>query len=157
MDKKIQDEYFEYKGQRYGAGTKFIMKKRNSYDQWRTVTASFRGYVNGDPNVLSICYKDMNVKSRLGSDYCFHAKRSEIDDIIIEIIPGNHYVELESRKRYVKDSDIPILVIGWMLYIFCMIGGMIFKGYFNGGWLLITVVFFAWRHYLKTKEYYYYE
>ena len=161
MDKEIRDkmqnEYFEYKGQRYYAGTKFKMQKRNSYDQWRIVVATFEGYWYGDSNKLYFCYKDMNVKSPLGSDYSFFATRDEVEDIVIEIVPGNYYVELEARKRYVKDSNIPELVIGWPLYIFCMIGGMIFKGYFNGGWLLITLIFFVWRHYLKTKEYYYYE
>lgn len=155
--KKIENEFFEYQGQRYHAGAKFTMHKINSYDKWSVVEASFRGYEDGNPDCLIVCYKEMNGKSLVGADIYKWVKRSEIENIIIDIVPGNYYTELAARKRYVKDSDIPVLVIGWVLYIFFMIGGMIFNGYFEGGWLLMTVIFFGWRHYLKTKEYYYYE
>lgn len=160
MDKehlhKVQNEYFEYKGQRYYAGTKFTMKKRNSYDQWRTVEATFRGYSVLNNKKFSICYKDMNVKSRLGADYCFDVTYDELQDIIIDITSGNYYVELAEKKRYVSDSNIPELVVGWPLYIFLMIGSSIFNDRVSG-WILITIIFFIWRHKLKEEEYYYYE
>ena len=155
--KKIENEYFEYKGQRYHAGAKFTMKKMNGYNRDHVVEGCFRGYEDGNPEWLLIGYKDMNTKSLLGADVIKRIKRNEIENTIIDLVPGNYYVELADKKKYCKDSDIPILVIGWIMYIFFMIGGMIFNGYFAGGWLLITIIFFAWRYYLKTKEYYYYE
>jgi len=160
MDKKIQNkienEYFEYKGQRYCAGTKFTMQKRNGYDRWRVVEANFIGYVNGNPNLFYVHYKDMNVKSLRGADIYVHIKREEMKDAIIDIIYGNYHIEIESRKRYCKDSDIPELVIGWPLYIFFMALATIFYKTI-GAWIMLTIMFFTWRHHLKTKEYYYYE
>ena len=154
MDKKIQNEYFEYNGQRYYAGTKFKMVTQHRGYVEATVIATFKGCYNGNENILCVDYEVPSTKYRK-SVQGIHIKRSEIDDYIIEIVFENHCPELEPKKKYVKDFDIPELVVGWPIYIFCMIGGIIFNGYFNGGWLLITIVFFAWRHHLKEKEYYY--
>lgn len=157
MIKQVKDHYFEYNGQRYYAGTRFTMKKRNGLDKGRTIVeATFLSYVNGNRNHLYVSYKDMCVKSLVGANRIVIVNGDEMDDIVIDIISGNYYTELTSSKKYCDDSVIPELVVGWPLYIFCMVGSSIFNGRV-GGWILITVLFFWWRHKLKTKEYYYYE
>ena len=50
-----------------------------------------------------------------------------------------------------KDSEIDGLFIGWIWYIFLMAISSIFKGAV-GLWILISVVFFSWRHDKIKKE-----
>lgn len=160
MDKtiiqKMKNEYFEYKGQRYYAGTKFTMKKGTGYDRDTIVIATFRGYANNNPEDLYICYNIKKLQRITETSVCIIVNRNKINDYIIDIVSGNYYMELESRKKYCKDSDIPELIIGWPLYIFLMILATIFHKTI-GAWIMLTVIFFTWRHNLKTKEYYYYE
>lgn len=160
MDKeiihKVGNEYFEYKGQRYYAGTMFTMKKRNGNDRGKVVTAEFRGYVNNNPEKLYVFYKTKKNKYIVETYEGIIVNKSEIEDYIIDIVFGNYYIELDERKKYCKDSDIPSLYIGWVLYVFLMLAATLFYKTF-GAWILITVVFFVWRHNFKKKECYYYE
>lgn len=153
---KIKNEYFEYQGQRYYAGTMFTMKKRTGNDRGKIVTAEFRGYVNNNSEKLYVFYKTKKNKYIAETYEGIIINTNEISDYIIDIIFGNYYVELNARKRYCKDSDVPELYIGWALYVFLMCLAMLFYNTF-GAWILITVVFFVWRHNFKEKECYYYE
>ena len=78
-----------------------------------------------------------------------------IDTVIIEIVNGNYYDELETKKRYRKDSEIPIVQAGWVIYIFIMCLLIIFKDAWIG-WIAATLYFFNWRS-KKIKEEYYYD
>lgn len=147
-----KEEYFDYNGVRYYAGTKFKMKEPKY--KAREVDAVFQGYFYGDKQQIEVFYYDWNSRGNI-SKHMIPINRNDIDTVIIEIIDGNYYDELEAKKRYRKDSEIPIVQAGWVVYIFIMCLLIIFKDAWIG-WIAATLYFFNWRS-KKIKEEYYYD
>lgn len=137
--KKIKNEYFIYNEDKYRVGTQFIMEYKG-----KEVTARFINRNSSDSiNVILI--------SEDGQKYLMlmSIKDDDLNEKIIEIIPTNYYDEMEANKRYLKDSQVPELVIGWILYISIILILLIFKDRIIG-WIFVSVYFFTWRH--KKKE-----
>ena len=86
--------------------------------------------------------------------YFIHVKPEDLPDKIIEIVEGNYYTELEARKRYVKDKDIPELFFGWIAYILVMFGLLLFKDWWMC-WIAASIYFFYKRKKIKEENYYY--
>lgn len=145
-----KDVYFEYNGVKYYVGTKFKMKEPK-YD--RVVEAVFWGVCGCDEHPLDIMYEDYNFNFRI-CQYHIGVKPEDLPDKIIEITEGNYYTELEARKRYVKDKDIPELFFGWIAYILVMFGLLLFKDWWMG-WIAASIYFFNKRKKIKEENYYY--
>lgn len=153
-------EYFTYNGEKYHYGTKFKMKINHEYGFDQIVNAVFKGY---DDNKLVIYYntpldeaENYNFKSGLWLRNGINMTDEELRKSIVEILPGNYEVEMETRKKYWKDTDDLNLMAKWGMYIFFMIWSSIFNGRVLG-WILITVIFFVWRHKYKEENCVYYE
>jgi len=153
---KMHSHYFEYKGRTYYAGTKVKIKAKSMYHTDKIFAGEFRGYSDKLDKPFLFAYYDDSPRG-VGVPPCLHVckwSKEEVEDKIVEIISGNYYTELEQRKRYIPDSKILELVIGWFLYIFIMVGSSIFNGRV-GGWIVLTILFFVWRHKIKEDNVYY--
>lgn len=139
-----KNDYFDYKGVRYYAGTKF---KKRAY---------------GDTTVDAVFTR------RFGREFWFRYKfpgRSDIKidrcsekdfyDNLVEIINDSDISEFERKKHYLKESEVPEIVCGWIIYILVMCGITIFKHAW-AGWIAVTIYFFRWKK-KKLKEAYYYD
>ena len=161
---RAKTDFFEYKGKMYPAGTVFKMKDPK-YDFLNDVTAIFMGSLpNLYPGKWAIGY---NTDVDRASHHMYHnghmwktimpVEKDDLANRIVEILPGNHYVDMEANhKRYVDDGKEPALIVGWILYIFGMFGATIFYGRV-GIWFFLTIVFFVWRHKFKEENCVYYE
>lgn len=153
-------EFFTYNGAKYYFGTKFKMKIKHEYGFDQIVNAVFKGC---DNNKFVICYntpldeaENYNFKSGLWLRNGIRMTDKELQESIIEIIPGNYEIEMEARNKYWKDTDDLNLVAKWGMYIFAMLWTSIMNGRVLG-WILITVIFFVWRHKYKEENCVYYE
>ena len=148
MSKEYYEEhknvYFDYKGVRYYAGTKF---KKRAY---------------GDTTVDAVFTR------RFGREFWFRYKfpgRSDIKidrcsekdfyDNHVEIINDSDISVFERKKHYLMESEVPEIVCGWIIYILVMCGITIFKHAW-AGWIAVTIYFFRWKK-KKLKEAYYYD
>lgn len=147
-----KNDCFDYKGVRYYAGTKF--KMNHPMFPSLKVEAVFNGYSWDNEQVISAFYYDYNSMGNVRKNG-ISIKKADIDDAILEICDGNYYDELEAKKHYRKDSEVPIVKMGWIMYIFIMCLLVIFKDAWMG-WIAATWFFFTWRH-KKLKEEYYYD
>lgn len=142
-----KDEYFDYNGVRYYTGTRFTIKRK--YDQ--ICTATFIGWDTFNKDLCRIQYKyPHNYYYTEGA----LIPRDEMQNYVIEIVEGNYYIEREKNKRYPKDSEIPKLFFGWIIYLIIMAILVIFKDRWLG-WIAATIYFFYWRHKIKEEESYY--
>ncbi len=129
-------QYFEYKGQKYGYGTK--LKVRTRY--WGIVETTYLG----DRRFDGLTAYDLAVGPNPES-------------YIVEIIEPVYYMEpeLEPGKQAniffrtgsgsaQHDDDV---FHGFLLYLAVMIGGIIFKDRWLI-WIMATIVYFTW---LKKK------
>ena len=165
--KEHQHDFFIYNDVKYYCGTKFKMKVKHKYGFDQIVNAVFKGYSRYDKGCYSgklyIAYntpldeaEDYKFKNGLQYRNGIYMSEEELGDAIVEFLPGNHYVEFESRKKYYKDTDDPNLMAKWGIYIFFMLWGSIMNGRVLG-WILTSIIFFAWRHKYKEENCTYYE
>ena len=61
------------------------------------------------------------------------------------VVDGVESADQMPKTRHIPDSQIPGMALGWLWYIFLMAIATIFKDNI-GLWILISVVFFTWRH-----------
>lgn len=161
---RAKTDFFEYKGRKYPAGTVFKMKNPE-YSFLDDVTAIFMGSLPElYGNKWAVGY---NTNVDIASNIAYRTRKrwktimpvekDKLEDMIVEIFPGNHYVEMETkRKRYVSDLDDANLVAKWGMYITLMIVSSIFNGRIIG-WIILTVIFFVWRHNYREENCVYYE
>ena len=135
--------YFDYNGKRYYRGTRFIINYEN-----KEVTADFTSRTKF--NEIGICI-DKCPEYGIKNPILTSVEEKDFIASIIRILPTNAYDEMEAKKKYVKDSDMPEIVIGWILYIFIMCLLVIFKDAWLG-WIAATIYFFRWRHNKKEEE-----
>lgn len=125
--------YFVYNGKKYYTGTVVILKtgRRN--------TGAF------------ICHDvehDLYVFMIEGCRH--HFRRNEFSEWVVSITDKvDISVRMPTQKTF-KDSDIDGLSLGWVWYIFLMAISTLFKGNICF-WIVISVLFFAWRK-KKIKE-----
>ena len=143
MKKQILNEYFDYNGKRYYWGTRFTMNYKN-----KEVTAQFNGRSEfGKVSVIIDKYPEYGFKNPTITLF----KEDDFIAAIVRILPISWNDEMEAKKKYVKDSDMPEIVIGWILYVFIMCLLIIFKDAWLG-WIAVTIFFFKWRHKKKEEE-----
>ena len=107
-------DYFEYNGVRYYSGTKFTMKE----PKYESAIVKAR-YVENSVNEESILVFYEPTGTLVKGQRGIFIKKEKLSDVIVEILDGNYYTELEQSKQYIPDSKIPELVIGWMMYLSC--------------------------------------
>ena len=131
----MRRNYFTVNGKQYYTGTIFIVN-----DYGKQVEATF------------ICYDTDRKK------YIYRIKECRWQ--VHEEFFWKHFISVtdknDSRARMPvtktrKDTEIDGLFIGWVWYIFLMLISSIFKDAV-GLWILISVVFFSWRHNKIKKE-----
>lgn len=126
-------QYFEYKGQKYGYGTKLKVMTR----YWGVVETTYLGgrkYDGVSPYDLAL--------------------GSSPESYIIEIIKPIYYIppsKQENKKSSVftrtgsgswqSDDDV---FHGLLLYIAVMLGGVIFNDRWLI-WIMATIIFFSWK------------
>lgn len=142
-------DYFEYNGVRYYSGTKFTMKE----PKYESAIVKAR-YVENSVNEESILVFYEPTGTLVKGQRGIFIKKEKLSDVIVEILDGNYYTELEQSKQYIPDSKIPELVIGWMMYLFIMVGLTIFNDRWLG-WIAASIYFFNWRKKIKEKNTYY--
>lgn len=142
-------DYFEYNGVRYYPGTKFKMKE----PKYESAIVKAR-YVENSVNEESILVFYETTETLVKGQRGIFIKKEKLSDVIIEILDGNYYTELEQSKQYIPDSKIPELVIGWIMYLFIMVGLIIFNDRWLG-WIAASIYFFNWRKKIKEKNTYY--
>lgn len=154
--RRMKNEYFEYSGKKYPAGTKFKMvRDYGIMAGTEEGIGIFKGYSTTEKHYVVEYDDDKEKYWGKNTGYLTTYTQEELQRKIIEILPGNYYVELETRKKYPKESEIFEIVAGWCLYIFIMLGTTIFNDRV-GMWIAETVFFFWWRH-NKLEEYSYYD
>ena len=142
----VKDHYFDYKGTRYYAGTKFKITWDHKY---YNRNAYFVSWCDHDINLCLVeiefpCYGRCNR---------VWIPRNEIENCINEILDDNHYVDTSAKIRYFRDVDIPELFFGWIIYLMSM--GILFI--FNDrwfGWIIVSIYFFCWRKKIKEENIY---
>lgn len=151
MNKKYYNEhqfdYFEYKGVKYKPGTKFKTKVRSG----KVEEVVFVGNAYNNPESIEINYRPAGCSYSRMEDI----KKADIDDRIIEMIGGDYLSEFERKKHYLKESDVPEVVYGWIVYIFVMCLITIFNDRWIG-WIGVSIYFFSWKK-KKMEEAYYYD
>ena len=141
MNKKnVKNECFNYNGENHRIGTRFIMKYND-----KEVTARFLNRFDSD-NTLGIL-----IENGLERQTITLVKEENLKEVIVEILPINWYTEMDMKKKYVKDSDMPELVIGWIFYIVIMLILIIFNDRIIG-WIAVIIYCFKWRHKKKEEE-----
>lgn len=145
-----KEAYFEYNGVRYYSGTKFTMKEPK-YGQ--VVEAVFWNSFENNGMKIDVMYKHYNFKGRV-CEYHLHINAEDVGSKVIDILEGNYFTELEAKKKYIKDSDIPELFFGWIFYLIIMVVLIIFKDMWLG-WIAASAYFFWWRKKIKEENYYY--
>jgi hypothetical protein len=135
----MYSNYFIYNEQKYYTGTVVQLKRGNN------VYGAF------------ICHDVVH-------DYYFFkvqgrregVRGHDLDRFIITVTEEvNKDVHMPVQKTY-KDSDIDGLALGWVWYIFLMAISTIFKGNVCF-WIVISVLFFAWRKKIIKEKGTYYE
>lgn len=72
------------------------------------------------------------------------------EDIIESIVEPSDRPPMKQKKEYYKDPEDSEVMIGWALYIFVMLFGVVFHD-FGVLWVFATVMFFGWRKKRLTK------
>lgn len=158
---RTKTDFFMYKGVRYPAGTMFKMKNPK-YSFYSDVTAVYKGN-DLYPGKYCIAYNE-NIDISRSPRYrnglmwktTISVEKDKLEDMIVEILPGNNFLNTEARKKYVSDLDDWNLISKWIMYIIGMIISSIFKANVIG-WIILTIVFFVWRHNYREENCIYYE
>ena len=144
-----KEAYFEYNGVRYYSGTKFTMKE----PKYESAIVQAR-YVENSVNEESILVFYEPTGTLVKGQRGIFVKKEKLPDVIVEILDGNYYTELEQSKQYIPDSKIPELIVGWMMYLVVMAVLTIFNDRWLG-WIAVSIYFFNWRKKIKEKNTYY--
>ena len=155
------DDYFEYENQKYYVGT--IVKMNNPKDpSYNDVIAIFKG-INSNNNKYIIGY---NTEFDMASNKIYknfqvwrtiiYMDKNNFTDRITEIIYGNNHVIYERKKKYDTDTSDLNLTSKWGIYILLMVITSVFNGRIFG-WIMWTIIFFAWRHNYREENCVYYE
>ena len=136
--------YFIYNNVKYPTGTEIIMRPlhRNS-----KCTQCEKAYF--------ICFDEANdtfVYRCDGKQYFLHSNNfwRRFEGVTGTV---NNNIQVPEMTR-IKDFQITNLFFGWVWYIFIMIVLVLFKNAIFG-WILISIIFFSWRHDVLKKEGYY--
>lgn len=138
--KNIKNQYFIYDGDKYRAGTQFIMEYKG-----KEVTARFMNRLSPDSIDVVLIGDKQEILTMMS------IKDDDLNEKIIRILLTNWYDEMEMKKKYLKDSQMPELVVGWILYIVIMLILIIFNDRIIG-WIAASVYFFTWRYEKKEKD-----
>lgn len=131
----MRRNYFTVNGKQYYTGTVFIV---NNYG--KQTEASF------------ICYDTDKKKYIYKIKDCTWQVHDELFwKNFISITDKNDSRARMPVTKTRKDTEIDGLFIGWVWYIFLMAISSIFKDAV-GLWILISVIFFSWRHDKIKKE-----
>lgn len=136
--------YFIVDNVKYYTGTVFVMQRESS----KPIEATFICY---DNQIQKYCFQPHN--SNCKRHWADHYTMNEWFVCVTDKIDTTARMPVE---RTFNDRFIEWLPLGWCWYIFLMALSILFKDCI-GLWILISVVFFSWRHNKIKKEGTYYE
>jgi hypothetical protein len=133
--------YFEFKGKRYPVGsvvkiTEKEMKRIGANYPYITI---LNHYVNSNGTHSCLILKSYNNWN--GMQSCeMSTFFNNFEDIVEEItlLPTK-----QAGNRY-KDTEVDVMLYGWLNYILVMLVSVIFKG-FIFIWIIASIVFWTWR------------
>ena len=130
----MKQNYFVIDGKKYYTGTVFIVND-----------------IDGPTEASFICYDTERSRYIYKLRDCrYYVDQKTFEHKFISVTDKfDHKINMPVTK-IMKDSEIDTLFIGWIWYVFLMAISTIFKGAICL-WLLISIVFFAWRK-KKIKE-----
>lgn len=135
MDQRRCVNYFIVDGKKYYTGT--VFKTKHYGDAAFVCAYDLRGtqYMNH----VYVIYKLVST----GGERWTPAEMFQNEFVCITGAVDNE--AKMPQTKHLKDSQIDGLALGWLWYIFLMAIATIFKANI-GLWILISVVFFTWRH-----------
>lgn len=144
----MREKYFKYKGMKYKSGTILKIKPTT-------------GRANPSPKIFeeaTFMFYDTDSQKyfiKVGGTTCLLSEKGFLDILISPMNEINtEYIEKvaeEERWTINKELAIDCMPIAWIWYIFLMGITFIFNG-FIFYWILISIVFFAYRNKKLRKE-----
>lgn len=154
MSEKNYLDYFEFQGKTYPLNT-VVKAKDNIY-----ISKNRIGTLSNYPMVQIVeSFIDNNgnhhwtyaIWFRSGHIGHYITGKSP-DEMIEDIIKVPSNMTASTDKRYYKDSEIPVVFVGWCIYIAFLIFTLIFKDFITA-WVFGSFYFFSWRkNKLKKPE-----
>jgi hypothetical protein len=131
--------YFIYNGKKYYTGTVVVLK-------------------NGSNNVGSfVCHNlDSDLYTFNMSGHRYHFRKNDFERCVVSITEKIDTTVRIPVQKTMKDSYISGMSLGWVWYIFLMAISTLFKGNICF-WIMISILFFAWRRKKIKEEGTYYE
>lgn len=141
--------YFEFKGEKYYVGSwvklkadpKTGMKIAKDCDRAKIIDYSIS---DDGKDVYTISFYEEWVDGYYGM--CIPEKA---EDFIEEVEP----ITEPPEAQFYKDTEVDDVVYGWIIYLFVMAVGTIFKDAI-GIWIIASLIFFPWRKKKLFKGYY---
>ena len=138
MDQRRCVNYFIVDGKKYYTGTVF---KTKHYGDAAFVCTYYPKHMKG----VYIVYRIISTGQERWTPVDMFK-----EDVFVCITGAVDSETKMPKTKYMKDSDINGLSIGWLWYITLMLFGVIIKGCVIW-WIFISIVFFSWR-YKKVHE-----
>ena len=134
-------DFFDYNGNRYYTGTEIIIK-----DPYCGLMNAYFVYHDAEWGMYAYKY---GAKYRYVTPENFFRMLQQVTE------KRNSNIHAPQKKQ-LKDSQIPKLIAGWILYLTIMTVATIFNARIVI-WILTTVMFSSWRKDVIEKEGYYVE
>lgn len=134
----MKQDYFIFNGGKYHTGTVFIITHCN----YKPIKAVFICY---DTTYEKYTYKLMK------DNQTWHVSAKQFEKWIVSTTDEVDKSVRIPQVKYLKDSQVIGMPVGWLWYIVLMLFGVIVKGCIIW-WIFISVVFFSWRRKKMNKE-----
>lgn len=134
----MKQDYFIFNGEKYYTGTVFIINHFNN----RPVKAAFIYY---DTDYENYKYKILDC------DDTWIVNKKQFNKWIVNVTDETDTSVRMPQTKYLKDSQVSGMPLGWLWYIVLMLFGVIVKGQIIW-WTFVSVVFFSWRRAKMKKE-----
>lgn len=160
---------FMFKGENYSLGwiklSKFAMQKFHTTQQRAKIIKHYTSPKGDDVYCLTYCaiqpyhrkWKDVYLKNVNIEDYIENIdsmvnvsfdELSELPfDDMVEIINENHKVDCNETLPHQKDISMPVVILGWVVYLIVFCGAFLFKDFAIRLiiWVVNFIAFHVWR------------
>ena len=127
---------FTFQGEEYYLNT-IVNLNRNLSTNITKVQVVEAGLDNGVPFWTYAMWNHLG-----GVSYRITQRSPDVE--IKSIIKSSNTPPKVNEPEYYKDSEVPVVAVGWIIYAIVMIGSIIFKDFISL-WVISTIFFFYWR------------